>query len=640
MNHRLHLRMLGIALLPVTLVAIGLSATMLNIGSRNLEDALDLHNTAQVRQLASAVEFPLVAGNQTLLEATARQVLDADPDASAVAIFDAEGRSLVQLGALPAGAAGLAADTPQIHRIGDHSVLIQTVLPPNLPLDDYYAETQPDSAAKPLGKVILVISHQRLIEQRNVQLRLAAFLTLIGAAMGTLLAFGMANGIRKVLADATDVVMRIGRGHLDARMKVSSSSALVDLALGVNQMAQRVAWSHQDLSDGIASATAQISAERDLATRATEAKTRFLASASHDLRQPLHALSLFTEHALELQSPAEQTAWLMKIATTVGQLRALLDSLLDLSRLETGEATPQLEDFSLDARLKRCCESLTHLANSKGISLRSRLLPTLVHSDPFLLDRIALNLISNAIRYTDHGGVLVTCRRYRGKIRVQVWDTGIGIAMESQQVVFDDYVQLGNVERSQDKGLGLGLAICRLAAGLLGSEVHVRSSLGRGSVFWLDLADASAGAASPGTDQTPTSAAAFGADPMATSILPLCLILDSDPLRGAANSDLLRRLFGRVVVVSSAGEVLQLCRSACPDVILFECSVDNLGARLALMVAIGQDYPTVRRVILACELDREARAQLSASGAIVLQSPVQAGRLRAALQANPLDSGK
>ena len=640
MKLRLHLRMLVIALLPVTLVAIGLSATMLNIGFSNLEDALDHHNTAQVRQLANAVEFPLVAGNQTLLEATARQVLDADPDTNAVAIFGAEGGLLVQLGALPAGAAGLAADTPRIHRIDGQSVLIQTVQAPNLPLDDYYTETQASPTAKPLGKVLLVISHQRLLAQRNEQLRLAAFLTLIGAALGTLLAFGMANGIRKVLADATDVVTRIGRGQLDARMKVARTAALAELATGINQMAQRVAWSHQDLSDEIARATAQISAERDLATRATEAKTRFLASASHDLRQPLHALSLFTEHALELQSPVEQTAWLMKIATTVGQLRALLDSLLDLSRLETGEATPQLEDFSLDAQLQRCCDSLTHLANSKGISLRSRLQPSLVHSDPFLLDRIALNLISNAIRYTEHGGVLVTCRRNRGKIRVQVWDTGIGIDKESQEVIFEDYVQLGNVERSQDKGLGLGLAICRLAAGLLGSEVHVRSCLGRGSVFWLDLPDASAGRPSNGKDEAATPVVSVGADPMATSILPMCLILDADPVRGAANSDLLRRLFGRVVVVSSADESLQLCRSACPDLMLFECSVNNLDARLALMAAVGRDHPRVRQVILACEIDRDTRSRLSASGGVVLQSPVQAGRLRAALQANPLDSDR
>jgi two-component system, sensor histidine kinase len=640
-NNRLHWRMLVIALVPVSLVSIGLSLTILNIGFTDLRDALDRHSTAQVNQFAGAVEFPLVSGDRESLTNLARKLLENDADAEAAAIFDRSGKVLVLLGHIPENAANMDANTGQLSRVGDTSVLVRNVRVPNLPMDDYYNAKDTAPAAESLGKVVLVISHQRLNEQRNAQLRFAALLTLIGTALGALLAFGLANGIRQMLANATNVVTMIGRGRLDARMEVNSANVLVDLAEGINQMARRVAWSHQDLANAVDAATAQISAERDLANRATQAKTRFLASASHDLRQPIQALALFTEQALEPQSPAEQTVLLNRISISVTQLRELLDSLLDLSRLETGEAVPQREHFRLDDRIQMTCDSLAHLATNKGLRLRYRLNPIEIFCDPHLLDRILLNLVGNAIRYTHQGGVLVTCRRYRGKVRVQVWDSGIGIAEESQTEIFNDYVQLANRERSQAKGLGLGLPICRLAAGLLDSEVHVRSRIGRGSVFWLDLALATTTSsevvATPSEGKSKRTVSAF-ISTAAEPIRECCVVFDSDELRGRATAAVLRPLFGRVELATSGDRCLALGAEMRLDVVVCECSHENIGSRHRFMAIVREQAPTIRRVVLSNGLDPAQRAILTDDGLIVLEMPIQPARLRAALQANHLDS--
>lgn len=643
MSNRLHWRMLIIALVPVTLVSVGLSLTILTIGFSDLQDALDRHSTSQLRQLASSAEFPLVSGDKAALATMARKLVESDPDVQAVAILDNKDKALVQIGQLPPKAAQMDANEGQITRLGDASVLVRIIKPSRLPLENYYQGTESTPLAQSLGKVVLVISQHRLIGQRGAQLRLAGFFTLIGAAFGALLAFGLAKGIRQVLTDATEVVTQIGRGKLDARMKISSTSVLNELEHGINQMAQRVAWSHQDLSEAIKTATAQISAERDLANRATQAKTHFLASASHDLRQPIHALSLFTEHALSLDSPAEQNAVLQKISLSVVQLRALLDSLLDLSRLETGEAVPQLETFRLDQRVGQVCDGLAHLALSKGLDLRYRLQPITIESDPHLLDRILLNLIGNAIRYTDHGGVLVSCRRREGSVRLAVWDTGIGIAEESLSEIFDDYVQLANRERSQDKGLGLGLSICRLAARLLGSEVHVRSRPGRGSVFWLDLPLTSSLRVNSLID-APDRAVDASAIPAFASeakqaMFACCLVLDPDPVRGQATGDLLHSLFSRIALASSEAACLALIAEADPEVVVCECNPENLERRRNFLRQLGYQTPALRLVVLADNLDRAQRTVFSDDGLIVLQMPLQPARLRAALQANHLDFG-
>lgn len=227
--------------------------------------------------------------------------------------------------------------------------------------------------------------------------------------------------------------------------------------------------------------------QRRLAEEASADKSRFLAAASHDLRQPLHALSLFFGSLEERNHQPDLQPILGQIRRSLDSLHGLFSSLMDLSRLDAGAQRPAVRDFPLDDLLQQI--ELEHFlpARAKGLSLRVHASSLWVASDPVMLKRMLDNLVANAIRYTDRGGVLVGCRRRGHKVVVQVWDTGVGIAPEAQADVFREFVQLSNPERNRERGLGLGLAIVRRLSLLLDHTVDVASRPERGSRFQIHV---------------------------------------------------------------------------------------------------------------------------------------------------------
>jgi len=235
-------------------------------------------------------------------------------------------------------------------------------------------------------------------------------------------------------------------------------------------------------------------AHRD-AEEANLAKSKFLAAASHDLRQPIHAQGLFLEVLARTPLTVPQQSALANARATWQASAEMLDTLLDFSRLEAGVVQPQNQVFALQPLLNRIENELAPQADVKGIVYRSRETHTWVDADPALVALILRNLVSNAIRYTERGGVLVGCRIRRDKVLVEVWDTGVGIDPSAYQEIFREFHQLGNVERDRRKGLGLGLAIAQGLARALGQQVTVDSVPGRGSVFRLSLPLARVGAA-------------------------------------------------------------------------------------------------------------------------------------------------
>lgn len=233
-------------------------------------------------------------------------------------------------------------------------------------------------------------------------------------------------------------------------------------------------------------------AARDDAQTANMAKSKFLAAASHDLRQPIHAQSLFLEVLKRsgALNKRQQQALVSAIAAT-NATRDMLNTLLDFSRIEAGVLQPQIRAFRLQVVLDKIKDEMLPQANNKGLIYHSRITPHIVNSDPAMVELILRNLISNAIRYTDSGGLVVgsRLRQINGKsyVSVEVWDSGIGIADENQREVFREFHQLGNPERDQRKGLGLGLAIAEGLANGLAHRLSLSSKLGRGSVFSLSL---------------------------------------------------------------------------------------------------------------------------------------------------------
>jgi len=223
------------------------------------------------------------------------------------------------------------------------------------------------------------------------------------------------------------------------------------------------------------------------AERANSEKSRFLAAASHDLRQPIHAQGLFLEVLQTTNLSPHQRELVNSISSATNATTEMLHTLLDYSRIEAGVVEPQPRAFRLQTLLSKIENELAPQANAKGLLYRSPETHAVVYSDPALIELIIRNLVSNAIRYTHRGGVLVLCRKQQFRLSLEIWDSGIGIAPSQFENIFSEFQQLGNSERDRQKGLGLGLAIVRKMVNLLGLELRLASRPGRGSVFKLSL---------------------------------------------------------------------------------------------------------------------------------------------------------
>jgi signal transduction histidine kinase len=223
---------------------------------------------------------------------------------------------------------------------------------------------------------------------------------------------------------------------------------------------------------------------------ANRAKTQFFTAASHDLRQPLHAMGLFAEALRQRTHEPEAAQLVNSINGSVDALEGLFSELLDITRIDSGGVAVNAEHFALGDMLRKLKLHYEPTAFEKGLALRLRGGARVAHADPLLVERIVRNLVSNAIRYTNDGSVLVACRARAGRVLVQVWDTGLGISPPEQARVFEEFYQVPNTAAlapEQRKGLGLGLAICKRLADLMGATLTLRSQPGRGSVFTLDL---------------------------------------------------------------------------------------------------------------------------------------------------------
>ena len=223
------------------------------------------------------------------------------------------------------------------------------------------------------------------------------------------------------------------------------------------------------------------------ALNASRAKSTFLAAASHDLRQPVQAILLLTAVLSNRLSDHPAQPLVANLETSLGALQRLLNALLDLSRLDAGMVKPQIRAMPLSGIIERLKGEYKLTASERGLSLRAVDCHCWTRTDPVLLERILRNLIENALRYTERGKILVGCRHHGDIVRVHVVDTGIGIAREHQEAIFQEFFQVGNPERDREKGLGLGLSIVKGLCTLLGHKLTMVSHPGRGTCFIVDL---------------------------------------------------------------------------------------------------------------------------------------------------------
>jgi signal transduction histidine kinase/CheY-like chemotaxis protein len=359
---------------------------------------------------------------------------------------------------------------------------------------------------------------------------------------------------------------------------------------------------------------------------ASAAKTRFLAAASHDLRQPVVSISLLTELLREQPLPAAATPILARIGDSVQALNQLLKGLLDLSRFEAGTVQVHNARFALRPLLLRTIGDEAEAARRKGIALRVRAGPFGIHSDAVLLEQILRNLVGNAVRYTRRGGVLVSARqRGSDRLLLQVWDTGPGIPAQSQSLVFEEFVQLHPEEQGRAGGLGLGLSLVRRAAGVLGAPLTLRSVVGRGTCFSIELP--LAGFESAHSDEG--SAAESG-----LSGRQVWVVEDDASVREALRLRLSGwgaavRDFGTVGAVRQA---LADAASVLPDLLVSDQRLpDGTGIEVALLLRAAA--ATLPVLVVTGDTAPGDIALLHASGLPVLHKPFTSEGLLAAIHA-------
>lgn len=378
-----------------------------------------------------------------------------------------------------------------------------------------------------------------------------------------------------------------------------------------------------DLTDYKRATDALLEARRD-AERANRAKSQFFAAASHDLRQPLHALRLFLGVLAMGQHPPRTRDLIDKMDQSLKTTEELLNSLLDLARLEAGVIEPSVETVDLAGLLVRLEQVFGIEAEHAGLTLRVVPCRIPVRSDPMLLERILRNLLSNALRYTRHGRVLLGCRRQGDRLRIEVWDTGPGIPPDQMPKIFEEFYQIAPPGHERRQGLGLGLAIVARLAILLDHPVGVRSTPGRGSVFSVTVPVATAGRPPAAETPAPPPAAVFAGT--------LVAVVDDEPSVLSAMS-LTLTSWGCEAVAAETAETLVdrlIARGRTPDLVIADLRLRNGENGMALIATLRRQFAkTIPGIILTGDTTPELGGEAARMGLVLLYKPVNPEHLRA-----------
>jgi signal transduction histidine kinase/CheY-like chemotaxis protein len=378
---------------------------------------------------------------------------------------------------------------------------------------------------------------------------------------------------------------------------------------------------------------AQIELERKVAERTQElefanaAKSRFLAMASHDLRQPLHALGLFVAQLRTPLKSAERTKTIERVDATRKEMNEMFNSLLDMSRLDAGILTPKITEFPIAGLLQKIETAFDQAAREKGLRLRVRRSDAWVRSDAMLLERILLNLVSNAVRYTLRGGIIVGCRRRGEMLRIEVWDSGPGIPEDQKQNIFGEFFQLTAPERNRYGGLGLGLAIVDGLCLLLNHQIDLASTVGRGSRFAIlvPMADECVTSTEPVDSPHPAAFAVEG---------KVILVIADAPIVQEVTGGLLGK-WGYSVLTAGSDEaaLIRLAeRQQRPDLIIsdYHLASGKTGIRAIEQInaAFGSSIPAI---LISGDTAPEPLRDANDRGYILLHKPVDPMRLRAVM---------
>ncbi len=392
----------------------------------------------------------------------------------------------------------------------------------------------------------------------------------------------------------------------------------------------------RDVTDRV-KAEQELIAAKTAAEQANASKSRFLAAASHDLRQPLQTLRLLNSVLKQSQTNAETELVAGKQAAALDSMDRMLDALLDLNRLESGSVKPQRRDFALASLLQRLESDFKELVAIKGLSFKVVYCGVWINSDPELLYTILHNLISNALKYTDRGGVLIGCRKRGDALSIEVWDTGLGIPEDRQSLIFEEFYQLDNPARDRRLGHGLGLAIVKRLSTLLEHSIKVRSRVGKGSMFSVLVPR--------GVKVQAASSARPHSDTVVNTISPATILCIEDDPAVLESLNILLKLQGFTIISAPGRHIalkLVLEDRKQPDLIVtdYRLPAGELGTTLIqdIDAALGCNVPAI--VITGDTSQIDTRGEQRSRWRVLLK-PVKGEQLIEVIQellSNPQDT--
>ena len=366
---------------------------------------------------------------------------------------------------------------------------------------------------------------------------------------------------------------------------------------------------------------------------ANHAKSRFLAAASHDLRQPLQTLALLQGVLAKTVEDAASKALVVRLDEALSGISGMLNALLDINEIETGSVNAEVVDFPLNTLLARMQQEFSFHAETQGLTLRVVACSLMVRSDPRLLEQMLRNLLSNAMKYTKTGKILLGCRRHHDMVSIEVWDTGVGIPDREQLAIFQEYHQLNNAARQRSRGLGLGLSIVQRLAEFLGHKVEVRSTPGKGSVFSIHI-QIPLNAHQISAIPPPIIAADRRVPSAAVTVADILLIEDDASVR-----DLLSALLAgeghSVTAVEDGVAALALIRDQAfsPALILTDYNLpngmDGVDVTTRLREELRQRVPVI---VLTGDISKDTLRKIAQHDCVQLNKPIKPTELSAVIQ--------
>ncbi|WP_399680286.1 ATP-binding protein [Xenophilus sp.] len=593
-----------LAVLPALLAVLGTAALLTRQYLGGVTELVRANAQSMALQVATAAQGPLARMDRRALMRLAQSGIQ-QPHVQQVQVWSEDGEIVAN------------AETPDRRREAGLQMVVPVI----------------DDVGQPGGKVMVEMSLDALDSARRT-LWLNVAVILAACVLGVVLAgLWAARRISAPIRQLGAAVDRLGAGE-EASVAVRGTAEVRRLQAGFNEAARALAESRRLLHSRVDEATAELARKNQQLEVASQAKTRLLAAASHDLRQPLHALTLFSDGLASGETDPARLTRIAHIRECVESLDRLFSELLNLSQLDAGVVQPQWMEFPLDRLFDEISRNFRPVAEQQELRLVVRKTELWVRSDYVMLSRILSNLVSNSLRHTTAGGVLVGARRRGRTVRIDVWDSGVGIAPQHQARVFEEFFQI-DPQRGR-RGMGLGLATVQRLAGLLNTRVDLRSRPGRGTCVSV-----TARLAAPQAVQALPAASVpvLPSDDEARLDGVTVMVIDDERTILEGLQVVLSNWGARVLPAQNRAEALDLAArwDAPPDVVVSDLLLQGGDNGLDLLAALER-HPNgigaaTARLLVTGETKPDRLREVAAAGVAVLYKPVAPRALRQAIRA-------